>query len=85
MQVLFWDTREGQSQEMVLHMSVQPILPLLPIKEEVLYVLRPHVILDQQQELASTGIEMEISCRDKLPRLGRVIWDGVLTLSSTSI
>ena len=45
----------------------------------------PHVTLDQQQELASTGIEMELGCRDKLPHLGKVIWDGALTLSSTSI
>ena len=45
----------------------------------------PHVILDQQQELASAGIEMELGCRDKAAHLGKVIWDGVLTLSSGSI
>ena len=46
----------------------------------------PHAILDQQQELASAGIEMELGCReDKPPHLGKVIWDGALTMSSTSI
>ena len=31
------------------------------------------------------SIAMEISCRDKLPRPGKVIWDGALTMSSTSL
>ena len=70
---------------MVLHMSLRLVLPLLPVKEEVLYVSIPHAILDQQQELASAGIEMELGCRDKAAHLGKVIWDGVLTLSSGSI
>ena len=48
-------------------------------------MLIPHMILDQQQELPSTGIEMEIGCRDTPTHLGKVIWDGVLTMSSTSI
>ena len=44
----------------------------------------PHVILEQQK-LASTGIEMKLGCRDEASHLGQVIWDGVLTLSSSSI
>ena len=66
-------------------MSVSMALPPLPVKEEVLYVSIPHAILDKQQELLSAGIEMEIGCRNKPPHLGKVIWDGVLTMSSTSI
>ena len=41
----------------------------------------PHVILEHHKKLAWTGMEMVLSCRDKLPHLGKVIWDGVLTLS----
>ena len=66
-------------------MSVSMALPPLPVKEEVLYVSIPHTILDQQQELLSAGIEMELGCRDTPPHLGKVIWDGVPTLSSSSI
>ena len=66
-------------------MSVSMALPPLTVKEEVLSVSIPHAILEQQQELPSAGIAMELGCRDKSPRLCKVIWDGVLTLSSTSI
>ena len=49
--------RSGRLSEVVVKRG--STVPPLPVKEEVLYVSIPHAILEQQ-ELASTGIEMEL-------------------------